>query len=141
MVADKRLLKILRLSSSVTLAVCQPAFLKRLVEWLGKKAKAVVKLNLLRITRVICDSHPDRVGLVRQYGLAEAVDTLAHQDDAVLVREMAKEIAPVLRYGAKALAADARSPSLRRTASESVVPPSRPEKPKHKRKLSRNQLR
>lgn len=111
------------------------------MEWLGKKAKAVVKLNLLRITRVICDSHPDRAGLVQQYGLAESVDRLAHQDEAVLVREMAKEIAPVLRYGAQAQAIQNRSPSLRRAASESVVPPTRPEKPKHKRKLSRNQLR
>lgn len=145
------LLKILRLSPGVTLAVSQPAFFQHLAEWLGKKAKAVVKLNLLRITRVVCDNHPDRAGLVERFGLAEIVDRLAHQDEAVLVREMAKEISPVLRYGtAQAQIAKARSPTfLRRTASESValsgetrpVPASRPERPKHKRKLSRNQLR
>lgn len=93
------LLKLLRLSSSVTGAVSTPAFLRRLSQSLDKSGKAVTKLNLLRITRVVCEHHPDRQTLVERFGLAEIVERLAKQDDAVLVRELAKEITPSLLFG------------------------------------------
>jgi len=54
--------------------------------------KAIVRLNLLRILRTICDVHPQRQGLIAQYDLFDAVESLAENDKAVLVKELAKEI-------------------------------------------------
>jgi hypothetical protein len=59
----------------------------------------VAKLNLLRITRVACEHHPDRATLVARFSLASIVDRLAKQDEAILVRELAKEIHPTLLFG------------------------------------------
>jgi hypothetical protein len=62
---------ILRLSPSVALAVGTSAnFLKRLIKRLGH-AKAVVRLNLLRITKLVCDAHPDGQSFIAQYKLLE----------------------------------------------------------------------
>lgn len=94
-----RLLKLLRLSSNVTAAITTPPFFRRLAESLDKSGKAVTKLNLLRITRVVCEHHPDRQTLVERFGLANAVERLAKQGEAVLVRELAKEVIPILLFG------------------------------------------
>lgn len=88
----------LRLSVSLTTTISQPPFFKHLAATLARPLKAVTKLNLLRLTRVIFESHPD-VSSLAKYGVREAVDRLSRQDDAVLVRELAKEILPTL--GAK----------------------------------------
>lgn len=58
----------------------------------------MVKLNLLRLTRVVCDNHPDRATLISRFDLAKIVDRLAKQDEAILVRELAKEIYPSLLF-------------------------------------------
>ncbi|ORX40201.1 hypothetical protein BD324DRAFT_644621 [Kockovaella imperatae] len=93
------LLKILRLSTSVTSAISTTPFFRRLSESLSHPSKAVVKLNLLRLTRVVCDNHPDRATLVARFDLARIVDRLVHQDEAILVRQLAKEIYPTLIFG------------------------------------------
>lgn len=63
--------KIFRLSTGVTLALGrQSAFIKRLIDRLSH-TKAVVRLSLLRITKLVCDVHPDRHGLIEQYKLLE----------------------------------------------------------------------
>lgn len=87
-------LKILRLSNPVTVSLSKPAFFRRLVERLNKPTKAVVRLNLLRITKTVIEVHPDRAALVERFGLWDIVERLARQDAAVLVRELAKEILP-----------------------------------------------
>lgn len=92
-------LKLLRLSSVVTSSISTPPFFRRLSDSLDKSGKAVTKLNLLRITRVVCEHHPDRQTLVERFGLAEIVERLAKQDEAVLVRELAKEVIPILLFG------------------------------------------
>lgn len=92
-------MKILRLSSSVTSSISTPVFFRRLSDSLEKTGKAVTKLNLLRITRVVCEHHPDRQTLVERFGLAETIERLAKQDEAVLVRELAKEVIPILLFG------------------------------------------
>lgn len=101
-----RLLKILRLSTSLTSSLSHPPFFSRLSESLERSTKAVVKLNLLRFTKVICECHPDKATLVERFGLAEIVERLSRQDGAVLVRELAKEILPGLLFGG-----DARDPA------------------------------
>ena len=78
-------LKILRLSSPVAIGIAKSAFFKRVVEKLDS-SKAVVKLNLLRILRAVCDAHPNRAALVERYGLYELVVRLRREDGAVLVR-------------------------------------------------------
>lgn len=167
------MLKILRLSSSVTSSTSTTAFFRRLADSLDRHAKAVVKLNLLRLTRVVCDNLPERATFVSTFDLARIVDRLGKQDDAILVREMAKEIYPSLLFGSEqpvgpmgvvgAIPSSVLS-TVKRTTSESVfadvrdektlvgerkgkvaVGPGTPvkveEKPKHKRKISRSQLR
>ena len=96
---NSSLLKILRLSTSVTSAISTTPFFHRLADSLSQSNRAVVKLNLLRLTRVVCDNHPDRATLVSRFDLAEIVDRLAKQDEAILVRELAKEIYPSLLFG------------------------------------------
>lgn len=86
----------------MTASISTTPFFRRLAEALDRQAKAVVKLNLLRLTRVICDTHPERATLVSRFDLASIVDKLAKQDEAVLVRELAKEIYPTLLVGGDA---------------------------------------
>lgn len=90
------LLKICRLSPLVVLAMSNtPSFFQKLAERLSH-SKAVVRLNLLRILRIICDSTPQRTVIVEQYGFRDIVRRLSERDGAVLVRELAREILPTL---------------------------------------------
>lgn len=103
-----------------------PPFLKRLAETLERQAKAMTKLNLLRITRVVFETHPEREALVSRFGFDIIVDRLAKQDGAVLVRELAKEIYPSLVYGIPAAAAPVpqkRSVSVMRRGPDGVALP------------------
>ena len=85
------LFKLLRLSADLACLMAKPEVFRRLLERL-RHPKAIVRLNLLRILRTICDGHPQRQGLIAQYDLFEAVKKLAENDKAVLVKELAKEI-------------------------------------------------
>ncbi|OXG28291.1 STE-group protein kinase [Cryptococcus neoformans Ze90-1] len=111
------LLKLLRLSTSLTSSLSHPPFFSRLSESLERSTKAVIKLNLLRLTKVVCECHPDKATLVERFGLAQIVERLSKQDGAVLVRELAKEILPGLLFGG-----DAPNPaaSLRYASSGTV---------------------
>jgi hypothetical protein len=119
----------------MAIGIAKAQFFKRVTEKLGN-SKAVVKLNLLRILRTVCDVHPNRALLVERYGIHETVTSLRRDDGAVLVRELAKEIepslAPALKPSFKAAAAGIDTPkstiapkkrisapgSTRRTASD-----------------------
>ncbi len=121
-------LKITRLSTPLTIAMTKSsAFFKRIVDRLAHNAKAVVRLNLLRILRTVCEVHPNRAMLVERYGLLGVVESLSRGggDGAVLVRELAREIVPVLKPGLKPATGRSRdSPKtvapkkMRRTASD-----------------------
>lgn len=88
-------LKICRLSKTITLGIAKSQFFQRLIDRLNH-SKAVVRLNLLRLLKAICDVHPNRSALVEKYGIYEIVEKLSKQDNAVLVRELAREIMPSL---------------------------------------------
>lgn len=88
-------LKICRISKTVTLGIARSQFFQRLIDRLGH-SKAVVRLNLLRLLKTICDVHPSRTALVEKYGIYEIVEKLSKQDNAVLVRQLAREIMPSL---------------------------------------------
>ena len=83
-----------------------PAFFKRIIDRLGHNSKAVVRLNLLRILRGVCEVHPNRAMLVERYGLLGVVERLSRGggDGAVLVRELAREIVPALKPALKPVA-------------------------------------
>ncbi|KAI6042650.1 hypothetical protein EDC04DRAFT_2657661 [Pisolithus marmoratus] len=89
------LLKICRISIPITIGLAKASFFKRIIDRLGH-SRAVVRLNLLRILRTVCDVHPNRAMLVERYGLHEIVLKLSKDDGAVLVRELAREILPAL---------------------------------------------
>jgi len=97
-------LKIIRISTQVTTAISKSsAFFKRIIDRLGQNSKAVVRLNLLRILRGVCDVHPNKAMLVERYGLLGVVEKLSRGggDGAVLVRELAREIVPALKPALK----------------------------------------
>ncbi len=93
------LLKVLRLSPSVSASLAKPEMYTGIAQKLGHK-KAVVRLNLLRLVRNILDTgETDRGGLSPSSGrtelrdLLDQIQSLADEDSAVLVRNLASELA------------------------------------------------
>lgn len=83
--------KLLRLSLPIAHAVGQPPFFARILTKLSHN-KAVVRLNLLRILRTICDASEQKEALIRMYGMYQTIQRLAEKDGAVLVRNLAGEL-------------------------------------------------
>lgn len=83
--------KLLRLSSPVAVSLARPDLFSGILQKLNHK-KAVVRLNLLRIVRSICDPSDDRSQSIRRHKLFEAIEHLAESDSAVLVRNMASDL-------------------------------------------------
>jgi hypothetical protein len=83
--------KLLRLSSPVAASLARPDMFSGILQKLNHK-KAVVRLNLLRIVRSICDPSEEQAESVRGHDLFEAIQRLAESDNAVLVRNMASEL-------------------------------------------------
>ncbi len=83
--------KLLRLSPPIALSLAHPDLFSRILQKLQSN-KAVVRLNLLRIVRSICDASDEQGGLINRYGLVDTIQRLAEVDGAVLVRNMAGEL-------------------------------------------------
>ena len=83
--------KLLRLSPPIALSLAHPDLFSRILQKL-QSSKAVVRLNLLRIVRSICDASDEQGGLINRYGLVDTIQRLAEVDGAVLVRNMAGEL-------------------------------------------------
>lgn len=112
----------LRLSPPIASTLAHPDLFSRTAHKLNTK-KAVVRLNLLRIIRSICDASEDEGGatLIRTYGLYEAVERLAEADPAILVREMASELVKSCDNSSKRSFESARlRPGMRRASSSTV---------------------
>ncbi|KLO16806.1 kinase-like protein [Schizopora paradoxa] len=88
-------LKICRLSKGVTIGISKSQFFQRLIDRLGH-SKPVVRLTLLRLLKAILDVHPNRSNLVEKFGIYDIVEKYSKQDNALLVREIAREIMPTL---------------------------------------------
>jgi len=125
-------LKITRLSTPITVGIAKSQFFKRIIDKLSH-SKPVVRLNLLRILRAVCDVHPNRAMLVERYGIYDIVVKLSKEDGAVLVRELAREIVPALAPVLKPASSKTRhaskgsdppksavAPKMRRATSESL---------------------
>ncbi|KAM3072905.1 Protein kinase of the Mitotic Exit Network [Clarireedia jacksonii] len=83
--------KLLRLSSPVAGSLARADLFTGILQKLNHK-KAVVRLNLLRIVRSICDASGEDADNIKNHVLFEAIQHLAESDSAVLVRNMASEL-------------------------------------------------
>lgn len=83
--------KLLRLSSPVAASLARHDLFSGILQKLNHK-KAVVRLNLLRIVRSICDPSDEEMDAPRRHELFEAIQRLSESDNAVLVRNMASEL-------------------------------------------------
>jgi hypothetical protein len=122
--------KMLRISPAIAATLAHPDLFARTSQKLNTK-KAVVKLNLLRIIKSICDANGEHGGatLIRVYGLHEAIERLKEADPAILVREMASELVNACEIGARRSFDGARSrPGMRRASSSAsaMTPPPMP---------------
>lgn len=83
--------KLLRLSPPVASSLAHPDLFSRILQKLQSN-KAVVRLNLLRIIRSICDASEEQGSLLTPHGLTDTIQRLAEVDGAILVRNMATEL-------------------------------------------------
>lgn len=114
--------KLLRLSPPIALSLAHPDLFYRILQKLQSN-KAVVRLNLLRIIRSICDASDEQNPLIRRYGLEETIQRLAESDGAVLVRNMAGELIKSGEMNDRlGLSGSRRRPARR--SSSSTTPPS-----------------
>lgn len=114
--------KLLRLSPPVALTLADPDLFYRILHKL-QSSKPVVRLNLLRIIRSICDASDQQGDLITRYGLFETIQRLSEIDGAVLVRNMASELVKSSETNDKIGMSGARRRPGRR-ASSSTTPPS-----------------
>lgn len=94
------LLKLLRLSPSIAASLAIPDMFAGIAQLLGHK-KPVVRLNLLRLVRIIADACEPGLGggdgsrtlnSTQVRSLMDTIQTLAETDSAVLVRNLAAEL-------------------------------------------------
>lgn len=117
--------KLLRLSPPIAATLAHSDLFSRTAQKINNK-KAVVRGNLLRIIRSICDASEERGSLVRRYGLYDAIEKLAESDGAILVRNMATELLKQCDSAPMRPSVDtsARLRPFRRTSSSTMTPPS-----------------
>lgn len=92
--------QVLRTSSAISSRLAQQShFLKRIIDRLSRGGKAVVRLNLLRITKTVYDSLPTLTSSSSSSHRSKFITTmlepvmqLASNDPAILVKELAKEL-------------------------------------------------
>ena len=114
--------KLLRLSPSVALSLAHPDLFHRILRKLSSN-KAVVRLNLLRIVRSICDASDEQGALISSYGIEDIVQRLSENDGAVLVRNMASELIKSSEMNDR-LGTNATRLKSGRLSSSSTTPPS-----------------
>jgi hypothetical protein len=110
--------KLLRVSLPIAHAVGRREFFARIVQKL-EHSKAVVRLNLLKILRTICDASEQKEALIREYGMYPVVHRVAEKDGAVLVRNMASELVKACNERDKG---SIRDPRRRRSHASGALP-------------------
>ncbi len=113
--------KLLRLSPPVALSLAHPDLFHRILRKLTSN-KAVVRLNLLRIVRSICDASDEQGALISRYSLEDTIQRLAENDGAVLVRNMASELIKSSEMFDKIGTSGRRRRPGRRSSSSSTPP-------------------
>lgn len=112
--------KILRLSPPIAATLARPDMFERIGQKLHH-TKPAVRVNLLRILSTICDSCDERCGLLRRYGLLEAIREL-QKDSRVLVRELASQLVKSSEESQPLSTGRPRRPTLRRTSGTGPPP-------------------
>lgn len=112
--------KLLRLSPPIAESLAHPDLFARISQKL-QSSKAVVRLNLLRIIRSICDSGDEPGSLLVRYDLYDTIQRLAESDGAVLVRNMAGELLKASEVDRLSMSSSKRRPGRR--SSSSNMPP------------------
>ena len=107
----------------MALSLAHPELFSRVLQKL-QSGKAVVRLNLLRIVRSICDASDEQGALINIYGLYDAIQRLAETDTAVLVRNMAGELIRSCDDHDKLGKSGGGKRKQGRRASASITPPS-----------------
>ncbi|KAH9042831.1 hypothetical protein EDB84DRAFT_1674765 [Lactarius hengduanensis] len=74
---------IFRHSTAIAIGIAKAQFFRRVAEK-PSNSKAVVKLNLLRILRAVCDVHPNRALLVERFSIHETVAALRRKDGSMM---------------------------------------------------------
>lgn len=115
--------KLLRLSSPIAGSLARTDLFTGILQKLNHK-KAVVRLNLLRIVRSICDASGDEAESIRHHSLFEVIQHLAENDSAVLVRNMASELVKFNLEKASENGSGSRSSRLAPRRGSSFTPPS-----------------
>ena len=114
--------KLLRLSPPIALSLANPDLFYRILQKL-QSSKAVVRLNLLRIVRSICDASEEQGALIKHYGLEDSIQRLADGDGAVLVRNMAGELLKSCElHEANGVGGSRRRKKTRRSSSSTTPP-------------------
>ena len=110
---------LLRLSPLVAASLAHPDFFARTNQRLHSK-KVVVRLNLLRVIRSICEASDQQSALVRDYGLLDSLADLARNDPSILVRDLANDLVKSSEYTVRR-SLDIRP--MRRSSSSTMTPP------------------
>ncbi|KAG9536766.1 hypothetical protein KCV04_g24048, partial [Aureobasidium melanogenum] len=119
--------KLLRLSPPIASSLIHPDLFLRTAQKLRTK-KALVRLNLLRIIRSICDSSDEDGALIHTFGLHPIITETAKYDPAILVREMASDLIKSSELHVSRAVHNARvgevnnRRQLRRSSSSTMVP-------------------
>ena len=130
--------KLLRLSPLVASTLAQPQFFAATISKLHNK-KAVVRGNLLRIIRSICDACDEQGALERESKMYSAIERLAGHDPAILVRNMAADLLRLCELNFRVSIDGNRFHPSRRSSSSTMTPPSlhpsssQPPTPQHNR--------
>ena len=123
--------KLLRLSPPVAASLARAPLFERCAVKVHAK-KPLVRLNLLRVVRSICDASEEQGALLSRYGLLSSVEELARHDPAILVREMASDLVRSAEMGAMlpqqmGMGMKNRYPAgVRRSSSSMATPPPGP---------------
>jgi hypothetical protein len=82
----------------------------------------VVRGNLLRIIKSICEAIEDQGALLRKYGLYDAIERLSESDPAILVRNMAADLikASEISTSVRSSGDSSRFRPLRRSSSSAT---------------------
>ncbi|PGH22925.1 STE/STE11/CDC15 protein kinase [Polytolypa hystricis UAMH7299] len=114
--------KLLRLSPPIASTLARPDMFGPIGQKL-QHTKPAVRVNLLRILSIICDSTDERSGLLRRYGLLDAIRELQN-DSRVLVRELAVQLIKSSEESDHTPLVSKRRTTLRRTSTSNPHPPS-----------------
>lgn len=112
--------KILRLSPATAATLARPDMFERIGQKLHH-TKPAVRVNLLRILTTICDASEERCGLLRKYGLLDALREL-QKDTRILVRELAGQLVKSSEESPPLSSGRPRRSTIRRTSGNGPPP-------------------